>query len=105
MGGVAGVDSNDEAGDIGGDSHMGSLTGWRALEAVMLVDQSSLGRTPRSNPAVYIGAFDDIRKLYADSPEAKSRNLPAGAFSFNSAQGQCVVTAGEPVLRKSKCSS
>ena len=46
---------------------MGSLTGWRALEAVMLVDQSSLGRTPRSNPAVYIGAFDYIRKLYADS--------------------------------------
>ena len=94
MGGVAGADSNDEAGDIGGDSHMGSLTGWRALEAVMLVDQSSLGRTPRSNPAVYIGAFDDIRKLYADSPEAKARNLPAGAFSFNSAQGQCGYCRG-----------
>ena len=94
MGGVAGADSNDEAGDIGGDSHMGSLTGWRALEGVMLVDQSSLGRTPRSNPAVYIGAFDDIRKLYADSPEAKARNLPAGAFSFNSAQGQCGYCRG-----------
>ena len=94
MGGVAGADSNDEAGDIGGDSHMGSLTGWRALEAVMLVDQSSLGRTPRSNPAVYIGAFDDIRKLYADSPEAKARNLPTGAFSFNSAQGQCGYCRG-----------
>ena len=94
MGGVAGADSNDEAGDIGGDSHMSSLTGWRALEAVMLVDQSSLGRTPRSNPAVYIGAFDDIRKLYADSPEAKARNLPTGAFSFNSAQGQCGYCRG-----------
>ena len=94
MGGVAGVDSNDEAGVIGGDSHMSSLTGWRALEAVMLVDQSSLGRTPRSNPAVYIGAFDDIRKLYADSPEAKARNLPTGAFSFNSAQGQCGYCRG-----------
>ena len=94
MGGVAGADSNDEAGDIGGDSHMGSLTGWRALEAVMLVAQSSLGRTPRSNPAVYIGAFDDIRKLYADSPEAKGRNLPAGAFSFNSAKGQCGYCRG-----------
>ncbi len=94
MGGVAGADSNDEAGDIGGDSHMGSLTGWRALEAVMLVDQSSLGRTPRSNPAVYIGAFDDIRKLYADSPEAKARDLSAGAFSFNSAQGQCGYCRG-----------
>ena len=94
MGGVAGADSNDEAGDIGGDSHMSSLTGWRALEAVMLVDQSSLGRTPRSNPVVYIGAFDDIRKLYADSPEAKARNLPTGAFSFNSAQGQCGYCRG-----------
>ena len=94
MGGVAGADLNDEAGDIGGDSHMSSLTGWRALEAVMLVDQSSLGRTPRSNPAVYIGAFDDIRKLYADSPEAKARNLPTGAFSFNSAQGQCGYCRG-----------
>ena len=94
MGGVAGADSNDEAGDIGGDSHMGSLTGWRALKAVMLVDQSSLGRTPRSNPAVYIGAFDDIRKLYADSPEAKARDLSAGAFSFNSAQGQCGYCRG-----------
>ena len=94
MGGLAGADSNDEAGDIGGDSHMGSLTGWRALEAVMLVDQSSLGRTPRSNPAVYIGAFDDIRKLYADSPEAKARDLSAGAFSFNSAQGQCGYCRG-----------
>ena len=65
------------------------LTGWRTLKSVMMVDQSSLGRTPRSNPAVYIGAFDDIRKLFAASPEAKSLELPAGAFSFNAAQGQC----------------
>ena len=55
----------------------------------MLVDQSALGKTPRSNPAVYIGAFDDIREVFAQSEVAKQRVLNASAFSFNSAQGQC----------------
>jgi excinuclease ABC subunit A len=53
------------------------------------VDQSILGKTPRSNPAVYIGAFDDIREFYAQSELAKQRGLNASAFSFNSTQGQC----------------
>ncbi|MBC8244004.1 MAG: excinuclease ABC subunit UvrA [Verrucomicrobia bacterium] len=79
----------DKLGGTLTDGRLARLTGWRALESVMMVDQSSLGRTPRSNPAVYIGAFDDIRKLFAASPEAKALELPAGAFSFNSAQGQC----------------
>ena len=79
----------DKLGGTPTDGRLARLTGWRALESVMMVDQSSLGRTPRSNPAVYIGAFDDIRKLFAASPEAKALELPAGAFSFNSAQGQC----------------
>jgi excinuclease ABC subunit A len=56
---------------------------------VVLVDQSTLGKTPRSNPAVYIGAFEDIREVYAQSDQAKRRGLNASAFSFNSAQGQC----------------
>jgi excinuclease ABC subunit A len=59
------------------------------LDGVVLVDQSTLGKTPRSNPAVYIGAFEDIREVYAQSDQAKRRGLNASAFSFNSAQGQC----------------
>ena len=84
----------DKLGGTPADAGLARLTGWRALESVMMVDQSSLGRTPRSNPAVYIGAFDDIRKLFAASPEAKAFELPAGAFSFNSAQGQCGYCRG-----------
>ena len=59
------------------------------LSRVILVDQSLLGKTPRSNPAVYIGAFDDIREFFAASEIAKQRGLNASAFSFNSSQGQC----------------
>jgi excinuclease ABC subunit A len=70
-------------------THQVSLEGWAHLSRVVLVDQSILGKTPRSNPAVYIGAFDDIREFFAQSEPAKQRGLNASAFSFNSAQGQC----------------
>lgn len=66
-----------------------SLKGFKHLGRAVLVDQSSLGKTPRSNPAVYIGAFDFIREVFAQSPLARQRGMAAGAFSFNSAQGQC----------------
>jgi excinuclease ABC subunit A len=65
------------------------VEGWQNLGRVIAVDQSLLGRTPRSNPAVYIGAFDDIRAFFARSEAARQRGLAASAFSFNSAQGQC----------------
>ena len=58
------------------------------------MDQSALGKTPRSNPAVYIGAFDDIREVFAQSEAAKQRGLNASAFSFNSAVGQCEKCRG-----------
>ena len=66
-----------------------TLEGWENLSRVVAVDQSLLGRTPRSNPAVYIGAFEQIRALFAQTPAAAQRGLNASAFSFNSAQGQC----------------
>ena len=71
-----------------------SLTGWETINQVVLVDQSSLGKTPRSNPAVYTGAFDDIREVFAQSEVARQRGLNASAFSFNSAQGQCARCRG-----------
>jgi excinuclease ABC subunit A len=87
--------SADNDGDAeGGDSANGTprstvLRGAEHLSRVALVDQSILGKTPRSNPAVYTGAFDDIRAFFAQSELAKQRGLSASAFSFNSTQGQC----------------
>jgi excinuclease ABC subunit A len=66
-----------------------AITGWEHLGRVVLVDQSPIGKTPRSNPVVYIGAFDAIRDLFAKTELAIQRNLNSSAFSFNSGQGQC----------------
>ncbi len=71
------------------DSPLGVMEGAEQIDEAVLVDQSPLGRTPRSNPAVYVGAFDHIRELFAASEEAQKQGLSASAFSFNSAQGQC----------------
>jgi len=65
------------------------LTGHEHLGRVVMVDQSSLGKTPRSNPAVYVGAFDHIREIFAQSELAKQRGFNASSFSFNSQMGQC----------------
>jgi len=71
------------------DPGLSRLSGADQLGRVVLVDQSILAKTPRSNPAVYIGAFDDIRELFASAEIARQRGLNASAFSFNSGQGQC----------------
>ena len=82
-------EDEDEGAETRGAEQGTSLAGFENVSRVVLVDQSALGKTPRSNPAVYIGAFDDIREVFAQSEVAKQRGLNASAFSFNSAQGQC----------------
>jgi excinuclease ABC subunit A len=86
---IEGEDVDNETSEARNTEHGTSLAGFENLARVVLVDQSILGKTPRSNPAVYIGAFDDIREVFAQCEVAKQRGLNASAFSFNSAQGQC----------------
>ena len=71
------------------------LSGTQYLNDVILVDQSPIGRTPRSNPVTYIKAFDDIRALFAAQPDAKRKGLTAGHFSFNVPGGRCDVCEGD----------
>jgi excinuclease ABC subunit A len=75
----------------------GSLTGDENIDKVIEVNQSPLGRTPRSNPATYTGVFSDIRKLFEQTPEAKIRGYKAGRFSFNVAGGRCEECKGAGV--------
>ena len=70
------------------------LTGIEKVDKVIEIDQSAIGRTPRSNPATYIGVFDDIRKLYTQMPEAKIRGYKPGRFSFNVKGGRCETCEG-----------
>jgi excinuclease ABC subunit A len=71
------------------------LTGTNHLNDVILVDQSPIGRTPRSNPVTYIKAFDDVRALFAAQPDAKRRGFGPGHFSFNVPGGRCDVCEGD----------
>ena len=70
------------------------IVGHERIEDVVMVDQSPVGRTTRSNPASYVGAFDAIRKLFAAAPLAKERSYTAGTFSFNSGEGRCPTCGG-----------
>ena len=71
-----------------------SVEGLEHIDKVIEINQQPIGRTPRSNPATYIGVFDEIRKLYAALPEAKVRNYAAGRFSFNVSGGRCETCKG-----------
>jgi len=71
------------------------LQGWGAVDRVLEVDQTPIGKTPRSCPATYIGFWDAIRKLYTETLEAKARGYAANRFSFNTGQGRCPACEGQ----------
>ncbi|MEL0127480.1 MAG: excinuclease ABC subunit A, partial [Actinomycetota bacterium] len=76
-----------------------SISGTDQIDKVVHVDQSPIGRTPRSNPATYTGVFDHIRKLFAATAEAKVRGYQPGRFSFNVKGGRCEACSGDGTIR------
>ncbi len=85
------------AGDLPGKHD--EILGLKNLDKVISVDQSAIGRTPRSNPATYTGVFGDIRELFAQTPEAKIRGYKAGRFSFNVKGGRCELCRGDGIIK------
>ncbi len=86
-----------QGGDLPGDHD--SLEGLEHIDKIIDIDQSPIGRTPRSNPATYTGAFTPIREWFAALPEAKARGYKAGRFSFNVKGGRCEACQGDGVIK------
>ena len=93
-------------GEHSAKSHLGepvgqvaSITGWESFRDVLLVDQSPIGRSPRSNPVTYIKAFDEIRELFASQPLARQRKYTSATFSFNLPGGRCETCEGAGHVR------
>jgi excinuclease ABC subunit A len=92
-------------GDHSAKQHLGervgayaTLTGYESLDAVVLIDQDPIGRSPRSNPVTYIKAYDEIRRIFADIPLARQRRYTASTFSFNVKGGRCETCEGAGYL-------
>ena len=78
---------------------LGELRGLKSIDKVIVIDQSPIGRTPRSNPATYTGVFDKIRALFAETSEAKIRGYQQGRFSFNVKGGRCETCQGDGLIK------
>ena len=83
-----GIETNEDPAPIK------EILGTQYIDGIELIDQTAVARTPRSTPAVFLGAFDPIRQLFANTPDAKARDLKTGFFSFNSGEGRCDRCAG-----------
>ena len=77
----------------------GTVKGAEQLDKLVVIDQSPIGRTPRSNPATYTGTFDHIRELFSMVPEAKMRGYTPGRFSFNVKGGRCEACQGDGIIK------
>ncbi|MDQ6781068.1 MAG: excinuclease ABC subunit UvrA, partial [Candidatus Eremiobacteraeota bacterium] len=81
------------------DDTYGRVMGMEKLDKTIIIDQSPIGRTPRSNPATYTGAFDPIRELFSLTPDARVRGYGPGRFSFNVKGGRCDTCAGDGIIK------
>ncbi|HZW60677.1 MAG TPA: excinuclease ABC subunit UvrA [Candidatus Babeliales bacterium] len=82
-----------------GENNHSDLKGAETIEAMVVIDQTPIGLTPRSNPATYLGIFDDIRKLFASLPESNARGYRVGHFSFNVPDGRCFDCKGDGSIK------